>query len=515
MSWSSLPTELKLQIVDYLRNTKPRPYLSPDSRQEARDKSTPSIRYAHSYAHLAAVNREWQAYFEPQNFKHLILGSSDLLDFRRIISRFHRGNLLQWIWLRVELPEYDCDKCSKSESLEERIANEIVFTTAILELLFLLSNLDNDHPGIMLELSAHSPSDSEHHCKELRHTLNDTVWHVATAHAPIVWLNDEAHGWRNGRRPVLPARAFWRVFGNPLGLGINLESADLSMWKALPKARAVKNLFIRLQFLRHISIRNGLAPIIQGLPRLSSLSYECRKGSSQGAVTGQACRQQDHRFLFKYILRHFTTLRNVTLYEEESHTYSPITLPRFVADPVAGQLLGLHSSLLKELHVAWMVDAGDFFHNFWPDATADQKLQRPAWPQLRELSLTTGMLVTVQSYNSLLQAAAAAAERMPKLQIMELWGYKRTDKFLFLKEDRQYVIVVVKEKAHYLSVKTIQCWQRVAASRGSPCELKVEHIAENKDHRRSTAWKSITTTSRKQLSMARQRIEDDMELDEQ
>ena len=452
----------------------------------------------------AVVNREWQAHFEAENFKHLILGYSDVLEFGRIVVRSHRGSLVQWIWLRVELPTYGCDKCKKPESPDERMANEARFTYAIWNLHSFLSELDSGHPGISLELSVHSPSDAEHYCQELKGTMNDTAWYVSRSHERIP--NDRRHGWRSGTRLPLTTEAYLRAFGNPRGIGIDLKIPNLSHAKKLPRATVVKQLVIRLQFFRHFSIRCGLIPIFQSLPQLESLMYECWQGINVGSKeTAHAFRQRDHRRLVSAVLI-CKNLRRVSIYEMSSHSYCQV--PSRTMDRIIGRTMGMYSGPLKELYISWMVDAKDFFHNFWPGATEEQKLKRTEWRDLEYLSLTTNLLPT-RSCQTLLQVAATAAENMPKLKTMELGGPRSQDRFLYLVQDRQHTILVPRGMTRRLPAATIKHWQRVADIRGSPHRLKVadlpESISQGQFDPRLISQRSATSTTVSQLVMAYQR----------
>lgn len=474
MSWSVLPAELRWKVFENLTISKRRAYQSPEDRRAERKRTTQSERGLQSQ--YAAVNTEWQTYFELANFGHLILDYSDVCDFNDIVSGCHRGRLVRWIWLRVQLPEYGCGQCSKPESPKEQKAHEVRFTTALWELFYSLATFSNRHPGITLELSVHSPSDSEHHCQELKNTINDTMWHVSreyNIHKP----NDRAHGWSNGRLQGLEPGAHMRHFGTPSGLGINLEEAHM-LHKTRPVVRVIKRLIIRLQFFRHFSISRGLSPIIECLPRLARLTYECRQGINSGRpVVGQRERQEEHR-LFGEILRNCRTLTKLVLYEKSNHTYSHRPSP-IDPDPVAGQVLELYSSNLQELYGSWMVDAKDFLHVFWPGATAaaEQDPGRAEWPHLKRLFLTTTAL-TPGAWSPLIQAAAAAAKRMPKLEKMEFWGHTGSNRFYYQvqMQERRCTILLPRGMSHKSEKAITRCWQDVALMHGSLFELKIENI---------------------------------------
>lgn len=372
MSWSALPLELRREVFRHLEINKQRTYKSPKARQAERLEATQSKRGIH--ANYAAINREWQAHFEVRNFEFLTLESSDIDDFKEIISSPRRGGCLYWIWLRVELLDYGCDKCGVPESEQEQRQHQVQFTVAVWGLLHHLHRVEywqrgtrpseQERDGITFELSAHSPSDAEHHCQELMNTVNDSMWDISDDYR-IDRPNDRSHGWRNGqRRCPISEGTNARLFGTPQGLGVDVDNACIPHWKRQPKPTLVRELVIRLQFLRHFSIRKGLGPIIDCLPRLQSLLYECRQGINSGRpLTGQTRRQMDHRQIFYGILSSCKTLTKLALYEHHNHPYSPVP-PTIAPDPAAGIALGSQSSHLHEIYVSWMVDAKDFLYSF-------------------------------------------------------------------------------------------------------------------------------------------------------
>jgi hypothetical protein len=155
----------------------------------------------------------------------------------------------------------------------------------------------------------------------------------------------------------------------------------------LPTALVVTRLVIRLQFLRHFSIRKGLSPIIRALPLLQALWYECWQGLNAGApTTAQKIRQDDHLLLFNHILPQRKHLSELCLYERSNSQYCEIQ-PSEERDPMVGHVLGVQSHRLRQLHIGGIVDEKDFFYNFWPDATAGQQLVRTVWPNMIYLSL--------------------------------------------------------------------------------------------------------------------------------
>lgn len=443
-------------ISELLSCNKERLSQSPSERQSQRNGRGVQSSYA-------AVNREWQAFFEGHNFGKFILGNEDPGTFGKIVSRSQRKRLVRWIWLRVELPEYGCDVCAERETDEEWKVNEVRFTQAVQDLFSVLAKFSAGHPGITLELSAHSPSDAEHYCQELKNTINDTMWALSERHDPIP--DDEAHGWRGNRRRPLDFRAYVRVSGNPKGLGLDLKTTGELPRHMLPKVKAVDQIVVGLQFLRHLSIGLSLSPIIYRLPRLRTLHYEGWQGVNVGGggKTGQEFRQGQNQILFDHIMaprKVLREIREIRLFEASSPFYDGHIVPA-PPDSAAGRSLSNHSTRLESLHVDSMADARDFFHDFFPGRIMEQTIaESRQWLRLRYLSLSTTNLSGI-----LLQAAAAAAERMPELRTMKLSVKDPSDLFIYFVQDRQHVIVLPSRMA---CPKTVKSWGQVAAIRGSP-----------------------------------------------
>ena len=309
MSWSSLSQELRLIVFNFLASDKSRPYASPSAHKEARRKRTGSTRG--EQATYAAVDREWQAYFENRNFERLIIHQSDIQEFGRFIVQPGRAVLVRWIWLRVELPGYCCDRCNRQESVYEKGEHEFILTWSLRDLLGHVSGFPDDHPGITLELSIQSPSESKHWYKSLRHTMNDTAWYSSETDLLEPYPDDKTHGYNINFATSQEFRPgpYFRVFGDPHGLKIYPKSAGIPPRKTLPKARAVRELVIRIQCHRRLSIRKGLLPIIRSLPGLESLTYECRR------AWVNAIREPQHHDLFSRVVASCQTLRNLSVHE--------------------------------------------------------------------------------------------------------------------------------------------------------------------------------------------------------
>lgn len=153
--WETLPAELRIAIWHHAKF---------DGKE------------ALPVAALAAVNQEWQSFFETYNFEALTIQQDDVADFGRTIQKHGRLGHLRHLRLHLSLPVYDCDQSETEEGLDSAVVHELTFSIAIVSLLDILAteetrlskNMQNTHPGLTLELSAASSSDGKHLFKDFR-----------------------------------------------------------------------------------------------------------------------------------------------------------------------------------------------------------------------------------------------------------------------------------------------------------------------------------------------------------
>lgn len=107
--WAHIPLLVQDQILKELANDYNR-----ESKEDKRNRAA-----------YAAVCPEWQEYFEALNFKRLVLHPAALDEFQTLLQR-RQAPLsrlpmprIRHLWLRIELPKYDCDSCSRPESPQE------------------------------------------------------------------------------------------------------------------------------------------------------------------------------------------------------------------------------------------------------------------------------------------------------------------------------------------------------------------------------------------------------------
>ncbi|KAB5540364.1 hypothetical protein GE09DRAFT_1062106 [Coniochaeta sp. 2T2.1] len=236
---------------------------------------------------------------------------------------------------------------------------------AIEQLLVILSTWT---PGecLVLELSAHSPSDLKDWFMELIFASDETDH--SRINDPLPKWHDPGHGWANGKRFKFPPEAaMWRLF----------DEITPTLSKACPHVSVGTSLIIRRQLRRHLNAW-ALRQILHRLYQLKDSKYEpWGFSNNQGAETKKT---------------------------------EGIVANRFAS----------HSRTSVELSLAFMVDAQYFFSSCksgW------------MWERLRSLALTSPVLrdpemdpKMIAKIDGLLYQAGLTAVRMPALQTMVLWN---------------------------------------------------------------------------------------------
>lgn len=333
--------------------------------------------------------------------------------------------------------------------------------------------------GITLELSAHSPSDAIHFNKDLNFRIHDKAWDRWDAR-PVPHHDDPSHHWQDGRQiEQIPLDAKTRVFGRPSGLCFDLDAPIVQRLQGqlpgqpragrvgLPKVSVVESLVIRRQFHRAFSVSRVLCRIFEGLTRLANFTYEpWRRPTIQvGAVWGG-----EHTLAIYNMLRFKRTLKTVSIFENFDDVFYSQHLaglePYRYSNDVY-QFLALASRHMEELYAANNCDARDFFRHFWPTVTPESN-GFMVWPNLKNLSLTS-MSLEPDFYNLLITTAAKAAERMPRLEVMEIWNYGDGEAciFRFERSESHAEIELKSTWPAAVSASAEAAWARVAGPRRS------------------------------------------------
>lgn len=372
---------------------------------------------------LTTVCRDWQEFFEGKLFQRLTLKTeADIQTFAHFVQGGRQVHV-EWIWLRVELPMYDCQQCHRMGTRENIQVQKAIFTDLIWKLFDVLSGWkmrDVRNGGVTLELSAHSPSDAHHFNKDLRFRLHDTAWD-RWEDRPVLPHDDPSHGWMDGKQVKnVPLHAKYRVFGFGLRFDYSLSSVRRLRMR-LPKVSVVTSFILRRQFFRVMAAPKALDPMIRSLTRLNSFTYEPWRGPT---IKYQQWQDWHHTYLARNSLEsRRRTLKKVAIFESHDEIWyrPPHSAPgqRRTTAWFSWQL-ARSSHNLEQLYVANNIDAFHFFFAFHAKAPPSQR-RWMVWKTLKYLSLTSQFLSPHYS-GMILSMAARAAERMPQLKIMELWN---------------------------------------------------------------------------------------------
>jgi hypothetical protein len=231
-----------------------------------------------SLAGFATVSREWQTFIERHNFSRIKLTSSRVADFGSMVHR--NRSLVRYIWLCLELQEYNCTGCEPQDPESWCLSNaeNTLITTAFLDLFSTLSVWEPSS-SLLLDISVYSPSDSEHWFKYLTFepdVASDMCGRDQQAkQLMLVKATDHHHGWIAGSRNSIPScDAIDRVFAEIMGEGpFDDEEEEGQWWQQLPLVPAVTGVLLRQQTRRRWKPA-ALAHMFARLPGLQEIHYE-------------------------------------------------------------------------------------------------------------------------------------------------------------------------------------------------------------------------------------------------
>ena len=254
ISWHCFPAEIRLMVLEVL------------------------LEDGCSLANAATVSQEWQKIIERHNFSRIKLTSSRLADLGSMVHR--NRSLVRYIWLCLELQEYDCAGCAPPdpESWGLSKADNTLITTAFQDLFSTLSVWEPDG-SLLLDVSVYSPSDSEHWFKYLTFepdvTSDMSGWDQHAEQSMLVKVSDHHHGWIAGRQHSIPTFvAVNKVFDEIMGEGpFDDEEQEAQWWQQLPLVPAVTGVLLRQQTRRRWKPA-ALRHMFARLPGLQEIHYE-------------------------------------------------------------------------------------------------------------------------------------------------------------------------------------------------------------------------------------------------
>ena len=238
--WQGLPLEIKFLVFENL--------------VPSRDKAGFFPTRGSHLAAYSVVCREFQAFFEKIIYDRLVVNQNDIPRYAKLTA--HHASLVRHLWLRTETPRYDCSECRSRCGPKILIENGGVLGRALVALFEALRRFEEVEAGqasgangrnLTLEISSHSPSDSEHQFKDISFDGIDVAGEEGL----------------NGRR-TSPATltTLRRLFGGYLGI-----------LSPLPHVYSVKHLLLRRQ-TRYGLNGSTMQCMFEALPSLQTVRHE-------------------------------------------------------------------------------------------------------------------------------------------------------------------------------------------------------------------------------------------------
>ncbi|OAL48465.1 hypothetical protein IQ07DRAFT_571171 [Pyrenochaeta sp. DS3sAY3a] len=438
--WVALPADIRLLIFDEIAGQKNR-----------------------GWAQCAAVCKEWQAILEAKNFSQLALQPSCLYELETLVIR--QRPLVQHICLNIDLPRYDCPTCTRNATMSSR--RSTIFRRAILRLFSILSTWQPTG-RLTLELSASSPSDSQHWFKNYCFGPGHEDTRDWTQQERAIRWHDPKHGWVHGQQVETPSpSAILRLF-SPLCLNVPQN---------LPVVHAVTSFCIRRK-LRHKLFPEVLKALWEKPPRLESIFYELWRPRRHHYQMQIACAYELASLIQHSVPKH---VKRVSIFKDFNNQLSLALNNR---TPYIGPDMELTSAVdlglakafaakirhLEHLSISYMIDAEQFF-------TSCQQLPC-TWNLLQSLTLTSSTLARNarhQNVDTLLRNASLAALKMPQLKTMVLWNSEpgQACAVIYQRHDASSMATLTWRGTWNLELSdnVIESWRKVAPS---PCYLRLE-----------------------------------------
>ncbi|ROW08682.1 hypothetical protein VPNG_06445 [Cytospora leucostoma] len=210
------------------------------------------------------------------------------------------------------------------------------------------------------------------------------------------------------------------------------EQLERQWWDQLPSVPAVTTVLLRQQNRRRWK-PCSLAHMFARFPRLQEVHYEPWR---EWEDCFQGLTDRDYLYLFESIHRLNNNLKRIVVFENFNQQY-PAIRQQFLRRcdltgcvstrkpaPAVGRIVALASLKLEHLAASYIADASHFF-----EVEASWR-----WPNLTSLVLTSKLLTPDEDpteIGTMLQAAAAAAMKMPQLETMEVWNGRKDLASLF------------------------------------------------------------------------------------
>ncbi|KAF7546571.1 hypothetical protein G7046_g9263 [Stylonectria norvegica] len=478
-----------------------------------------------SCAGFAAVSREWQEVIEQHNFGRITLTPSCLADFNTMTYRNrHRVN---YLWLCLELKRYD----QYSFFGIRKVDNDLI-VNSIQSLFSILSKWDWEPNGkLVLDIGVHSPSDTEG--RFANQTIlpdlppeacsyDELALPRAAVRAPKRWeigpLFDELlynppdhirkleKKYTKIERKLRPAPDFdvealspdefldylddrWALeekLGDQLDRVDRLidakerqwderraksDEAEIPLLQPLPLVPVVTGVLLRQQTRRRWP-EHELTHLFSRLPRLEEIYFEPWREWSTSETNNWDIHHQN--LVEDLGLSASFKLKKLVLFENFSLRFASLMKGDLIRTPSLkiSEELAYLSHGLESLSASFLTDAYYFFKACDPLETW--------WHTLTSLTLTSQLMWPGASRNNvteLLEAAAGAAMRMPKLKTMEIWNGRKGLAVLFKYQSQPPMLTWRGTFRFTMPSSVIEAWEKVSQRyHGCGCAVIEEHL---------------------------------------
>lgn len=449
------------------------------------------------------VCAEWRDFFETRAFACLTLQRvDDIRDFGRLDR--HLRDKVKRVRLHVPLMRFNCTQCDEPEDTQEIIANNMAFSGLLLALLNILASWQRrEDGGLALEISAASPSDTQHYFASFRTSrefLDNIICHFYK------------------RRPMKPLNirgAKQRILGNPLDLYTASDPPE-RIYRGLKLGIEGLRVPVITQFIVNRESRRALSEgaiqrVFEYLPSLKTVTWEPWSGT---VAESQWPRELANLSLLANLP---ATVRDLTLWEcwqeptdighehEDASQSRPAGWHAFLwrrkeertrefstsqlMAVIAAEKMTGHRSMaltaayacrnLSSFNAAGIIDATAFFQNLVLLAEAQPRL---TWCNLTTIALKTPQVLWRDSREGLFCAARDAAALMPQLRVMELWDVTANAGavFRFRVLELEAELVLETTIGAQLSDKVRELWDNLAwQRRGKQMIVRVRVLGQD------------------------------------
>ncbi|RSM02776.1 hypothetical protein CDV31_010815 [Fusarium ambrosium] len=425
---------------------------------------------------LACVDKHWQEYFEAQSFRHLIINQNDI-EYFEIIVKGKRRHHVKHLWLRILLPTWPWVRGSQEENDYILWRADRYFTGSIFDLFEVLSEWGEENLGITFELSAHSPSDRGKYVQDdfFEREVNMYKEYLATNSTKAYQFSGdvcEPYLMASEKLDIASVFNMWHrtaqdLFGwKPLEFNFheqpNLTPIRKEDEPELSSVSVISKFLIRQSQFRDIYPAD-LGKIWSSLPHLDQIAVERWRYVKVEYEKGW-CEEAKRTFALELPL----SVKTLSLHGDTVNTFHRWASKEVMTIDLAKYLrnYGRH---LENMSISFLIDAKDFFQPFW----TTQSGCTTSWENLKTLSLTCQAFKSHSTHriNRVLCAAANAAMKMPKLQLLELWDGTRGRASVFrYRVVDTTVVEVTWLSTHILDIdqKVIDAWTSVALAQGRP-----------------------------------------------